>query len=164
MSIFKLWIFIHLCVDCTCEEKQRWQCPGLRSISGGTLYTHQTDILWCFLNHWGMCSFYSLGHSLYTVRSVTRHHLHSEALLSRLFIIASPLFIFKHSISPFPSFFFFCSTYLYLQTDRVISLLSISPPEVYWSLFILVPKNRLVNIQEFCKLVVRLGILGIFIL
>lgn len=111
-----------------------------------------------------MCSFYSLGHSLYTVRSVTRHHLHSEALLSRLFIIASPLFIFKHSISPFPSFFFFCSTYLYLQTDRVISLLSISPPEVYWSLFILVPKNRLVNIQEFCKLVVRLGILGIFIL
>lgn len=35
-------------------------------------------------------------------------------------------------------------------------------PVVGWSLLILVCKSRLLNIQEFCKLVVKLAVVGVF--
>lgn len=49
-----------------------------------------------------------------------------------------------------------------LHTVLIWCLLPHPPPVVSWRLLIFIRKSRLLNIQEFCKLVVKLAIVGVF--
>lgn len=80
--------------------------------------------------------------------------------VSRLFIISPSLSIYKHFITPFPALFFFIALISIYIPHILLNYFSILLPVVCWSLLTIVCKSRLLNIQEFCKLVVKLAVIG----
>lgn len=97
-------------------------------------------------------------------RSRNRRCPHVKPCPSQQCIDAHPFSSPRHFI-PLPCSIFFYLTYPCPRMTHFNYLLSIprNPhPVVGWSLLILVCKSRLLNIQEFCKLVVKLAIVGVF--
>lgn len=80
--------------------------------------------------------------------------------VSRLFIISPPLSIYKHFLTPFPALFFFIALISIYIPHILLNCFPILLPVVCWSLLTIVCKSRLLNIQEFCKLVVKLAVVG----
>lgn len=80
--------------------------------------------------------------------------------VSRLFIISPPLSIYKHFITHFPALFFFIALISICIPHILLNYFPILLPVVSWSLLTIVCKSRLLNIQLFCKLVVKLAVVG----